>query len=351
MGLKFQESFTPTTKYAGGLLFNKTSTEEFINGIDSIEPTPVSFNNSILWFGKAFHLKKKNKLSSGRSNIILSASLYRYNYLRRPKVAEYSLYKYHNRVTTLGSISYTKQSYYKTNYLYSFGRIEDIPNGSLATLTFGPEIDDDYKIRFYSSLCISSGHFLKNLGYIYAGLDVGFFTNDEGEIEQGMINLRLRYFTKLYKLGDFKFRHFVKIKYTDGINRYNDEFLYLNNSQGIRGFNTDSLYSRKRLVINLENAFFSPLYIYGFRFVFYSFVDLGFLGPHHKNIFSNKLYSGIGIGVRFRNEKLVFRTFQIQLSFYPGSPLDVNKTMLDASGEPRLRPDNFKIEAPEILKY
>jgi len=68
-------------------------------------------------------------------------------------------------------------------------------------------------------------------------------------------------------------------------------------------------------------------------------------------ILSNNLYSGIGVGVRLRNERLVFNTFQIKLSYYPASPSGAKREYINLSGEPKLRPDYFYISEPKIIEF
>ena len=68
-------------------------------------------------------------------------------------------------------------------------------------------------------------------------------------------------------------------------------------------------------------------------------------------IFSNRLYSGIGAGIRLRNEKLVFNTFQIKFTFYPAAPAGSDKEYISASGEKKLKPDYFFTSAPEIIDF
>ena len=49
----------------------------------------------------------------------------------------------------------------------------------------------------------------------------------------------------------------------------------------------------------------------------YGFADLGILG-YNGNLFKNGFYSTIGIGVRIKNEHLIFRTINIRLGFAVG---------------------------------
>ncbi|MFC2138666.1 hypothetical protein ACFLTE_10860, partial [Bacteroidota bacterium] len=65
----------------------------------------------------------------------------------------------------------------------------------------------------------------------------------------------------------------------------------------------------------------------------------------------DKFYSGVGVGVRLRNEFLVFETFQLRFSFYPKIPEDADPSWIIISDEAYRKPRSFSFEEPQILKY
>lgn len=342
--------FTPSTKYAVGLLINKSSTIEGFEYYDTLSPTEIKYNHTNFWLGRSFPLKSRNLLESSRQNLTISSAVYHYHFTETPFSNENIFQNFQSRTLYLGSISYNKQGFYKTNYLYSFGRTEDIPYGMILTIIAGPEFNQ-FNNRFYTGLSLSRGTYLIKLGYLYYGFDLGFFNAQNMKIDQGTLHLRSRYFTKLIKIGDYRFRQFAKFTYSMGYNRNKDEFITINNSLGIRGFRSKELKDEKKMVLNLESVFFSPLYVYGFRFVFYGFADLALMGSKKDFLLNQRLYSGFGLGMRIRNEKLVFRTIQLQLAIYPGAPADVKNYLFEISGEPRLHPENFEVKSPKIIEY
>ncbi|NJK86664.1 MAG: hypothetical protein HC906_12535 [Bacteroidales bacterium] len=68
-----------------------------------------------------------------------------------------------------------------------------------------------------------------------------------------------------------------------------------------------------------------------------------------ENGLGSKAYSGLGAGVRLRNERLIFNTLQIRLAFYPVVPNDAKYQVFQLTGEERLRFENFYISSPEII--
>jgi len=344
-----REFFTPESKYAGGLQYRNSQYDEYVKNKIVKDTFNLDYEFTKMFISRSFPLMRK-KSTEYRTNIITSLAYLKYDYFDGPYVSEVSLYEYQSRAMVLGELSYSRHNFYKTNYIYSFGRTEDIPLGLLTSIKMGYE-KNKFKSRIYSQLSISSGYYYPQAGYLYNSFDLSFFTKIHGLKEQGAIKYTFDYFTELFTIGRFRFRQFVKLNYVSGFNRYEDEYVSLNKGNGIRGFSTDSLYYNKKMVINFESVLFTPLYFYGFRYVFYGFFDIGFTGPSGKKIITNKPYTGFGLGLRIRNDRLVFRTIQIQFGVYPGAPDDVDLLKTGISGEPRLRPKNFYVKEPKIFTY
>ena len=132
---------------------------------------------------------------------------------------------------------------------------------------------------------------------------------------------------------------------------YADEFLTFGKGEAVTGFRNDSLRGQKRLSVNLETVVFSPLKVYGFRFIFFGFTDLAFLGSTNENILAPSRVTGIGAGVRIRNDNLILNTFQIRLGYYPGLPVYSRADHVYFSGEPLLKPRNFDAGPPSLIVY
>ena len=62
-------------------------------------------------------------------------------------------------------------------------------------------------------------------------------------------------------------------------------------------------------------------------------------------------FSGFGLGVRIRNERLVFETITLRLGYYPNHPEKSFPLFLDVYGEQRLNPKNFYVKKPAIIRY
>ena len=149
----------------------------------------------------------------------------------------------------------------------------------------------------------------------------------------------------------FKFRHFISTNFVQGINRFKDEFIGIGDDHDIYGFRYGLPLGTKKIFLNYEADAFTPYYLYGFRFVFFGFMDFGLIGPDTKKLHDGLFYSGFGIGARIRNERLVFPTISIRLGYYPNHPEKDIPLFLHFSGEERLNIDNFNVTKPKIVSF
>jgi hypothetical protein len=271
------------------------------------------------------------------------------NIFRRPDIDSQSYYALQKKSIFLGSVAYSRQKYFKTNLLYSYGRTEDIPYGSMFRLTAGIE-RNEFKHRYYISPEFSFGTSAANLGYIgfYGGY--GTFINIS-KAEQGVLSLKTLFYSNLVNIGRQRVRNFVNIDYTRGFNRYSDEELNIPGENGFAGFRNDSIMGGQRIRLSLESVIFTPGNFYGFRFAFFGFANLAFLAGTNQIISSGSTVTGFGLGIRIRNDNLVFKTFQIRIGYYPSPPQYSDFKYINISGEQLLRPRNFDPGPPALIPY
>ncbi|MCB8999595.1 MAG: hypothetical protein H6540_05950 [Bacteroidales bacterium] len=351
-GLQFNRKFfTPNTKYAGGAAaYHQSSVQNIWNPDSGYFKQVVSFNSSDIWIGRAFKLNKNAMIDKNRLNLILASRFYKLSFFDRPEPTRNLYYNYQDKSVWLNTIALSAQSFYQSNLIYSYGRTEDIPIGSLLNFTMGPEFGE-FENRFYTSLSYARGNYLTNLGYLYFKINEGGFITNSGNFEQAVFQFQLKYFSNLFIFGQFKFRQFINFGYTKGIKRYEDDRLTINDKYGLRGFNEPYVYGQQRFTMNWESVAFSPWYVYGFRFTFFGYIDFALLGPENSSIIYQDVYTGIGIGTRIKNERLVFPTFSFRFGFFPNLQNIPLGDRMHFSGEPRLKPNNFYLTNPGMVDY
>lgn len=349
--IKISRDFiTPATRFGGGFEYSKINKQFTLETIDTTIPnvtTDYEFYDG--WFGYSHPVisKSNNKL---RQNYFISSRAQLYNNFERPFASESYFYEFYSRNTYLASIGYTWQGYHSTRLVYGFGNTEDLPYGAMIKLTGGYE-DNEFGSRQYYGTTLTASKCVDKFGYLSGTIELGGFYRDK--VEQGTATVDLLHITPLFGSDRHHFRNIITANFTQGINRFEDEFTLIEDEDGIRGIANNLLKGDKRFYANNEFVYYSPHYIYGFRFVYFAYVDAGMINSNNSTLINNPIYVGAGIGVRIRNERLVFNTIQLRFSFFPLAPgiSEGNKEYINFTSYPQYRMPEFAIRKPEIISF
>lgn len=353
----YRPFLTPDIKYAGSIELNHTQiNSRVVDRDDSVRLVPLTYNYTDVWFGRSFRLfyRRSSSDERGRSRLILAIRNTNYLYSRRPSVTADTNQIYQNSRTTLFSVAYSRRKYVRDVLIYGFGRTEDVPVGQSIVGIAGFD-NAELGRRLYTGFNYSQGRYIGRLGYLYGLVSLGAYIGPYG-LEQGVFSLETNYFSRLLKTRWGNTRHFFNSRYTTGIDRFQNEYISLGNSNnnlntdGI-GINTDALRGTKRLFVNYENILFSRVSIIGFRVAFMASVNLGLVSFPDRSLLKGPLYQGYGIGFRLRNENLTFNSFQIRLTYYPNIPGNTIPFRQAFEAIPTLRFRDFDVSAPQIIPY
>lgn len=347
-GIRIYRNFiTPEIKYAGGIDINKSNI--LLNRIfpDTTIEFYTKFNQQDLWLGRSWLIRETD--DGVRANIQVGARFDRTRYLDRPVVEKDTNQQFFDRNLYLVSVGFSQRSYEKSALILGYGRTEDIPSGYLLEFTTGKEVNEFYN-RTYLGWRLSTGRYFGRLGYIRPSLHLGGFVR-KSRVDQGVFSLQGDYFSPLYRVKKFNFRQFLRLRYTTGINRYDNEYININNQNGVRGLNYTFLRGTRKLAFSSETVAFTPYYIIGFRFAFFAFFDLALVNADNSKLLKNQLYQGYGLGVRLRNENLAINTIQVRLAWYPVTPPTTSGLGFDLSGQAPLRISDFRVEEPSVIGF
>jgi hypothetical protein len=283
------------------------------------------------------------------SRIVLGLRYTNNNVFDHPYILPETYYNLQKYKLFLGSFSFSMRKFYKANLIYNYGRTEDIPFGGSVSIVSGRELNE-FKKRTYLGATISVGETLGGLGYIQSSAGVGTFFNG-ARTEQGVFSVRTSFISRLYYIGNYKIRNFLKADYIRGFDRYKDERLYFIRKNGFSGFRNDSIGNAQRLVVGIESVLFTPVNFYGFRFAGYLFADGGALYGLNEGIGKSIFLASVGIGLRIRNDNLILNTFQIRFGYFPNPPRYSNTEPLIFSGEQLLEPVTFEPLPPSPVPY
>lgn len=344
-----ERNFSATAlKYAGGIGALKQTQPYYSFDFDSTYT--LASQAMDIWLGRAFTLKPSGNSTNYRRQLAFATRVSRYSFdSNLPTDKSYNL-AFHDRTIIMGGISFSTQRFYQNRLVYGFGRTEDISQGFKIQLIGGYEYSN-YTERVYVGTSISTGK-LHAIGYNLIKFSVGSYLR-YSELEQGVYRLDINNFSNLWRLGTCRIRQFVNINYTAGINRYygEGESIYLRGKDGLRGLSLPDIRGNHRLSLNLETVLFTPYAPVDFRTAFYVFADMGIIAQNAQSIMNGANYTGFGIGIRVRNENLVFRTLQIRLAFYPHLPVGAIPKYINISGVSSNRFESFYPTPPTQLQF
>jgi hypothetical protein len=342
--------YSPFAKWAAGIsLANQSVNDSFMNTNLINIPLHLKFNSQDYWVGKAQQIFKGNTEDQRATNLILTARYYHILYSEKPIELDDPLQMYANEELFLLGIGVSTRKYIQDKYVFNYGIVEDVPVGAAYAVTMGFQ-NRNKTDRLYLGIRYSFGNYY-DWGYLSSNFEYGTFFR-KTKAEQGAFTAGIDYFTNLFELGNWRFRQFVKPQLTLGINRFTYEYLTINNGNGLRGFNSESLKGTKKIVFTLQTQSYSPWNAWGFRFGPYFIYSLGILGNKVSGFKHSKVFSQISLGVLIKNDFLVFNIFQFSVAFYPIIPDEgYNIFKLDPNATTDFGFRDFTIGKPEVVSY
>jgi hypothetical protein len=314
---------------------------------DSISPTYNEEMSASL--GYAFNPTEKDNTFVISTRFLNKNPLYKN--VDRPDNPQ--IFQYIGNRMALIQLSLFKQRYFRTRMVNSFGKPENFAYGYNVSAQFGySEWSQFPKKGVYSSFKIAANKLYSTGSLYFEGVISSFF--DKKKPFEGVLKLKLDMFSSLYNIGNQSYRHFLTIDYAKrldyipGFRNYNIVFDKLVSMQ-FR--NQTNFIATEKLMIKTEGNLFTSLNVLGFRFLFYSFADFGWVGDNSRNLLNkNNIYWGAGLGIRVRNDLLVFRTIEFKVGYYPKmNQHGFNQFTNFGSSTPNVSP-NFTPKYPEEIE-
>jgi len=274
-------------------------------------------NEQDYWLGYAFDLRPFDPATTYQNRFNIAGRVTRTVYSEKPDFDSLNLFQ--DNTFFLGRLGFSYRTYYQDRYVFGLGRTEDIPLITMVELLFGLE-QGARSSRPYYGLKTGYSFHSDHLGYVYAGFQTGAFRSHDKWLNRTSI-LELLYFSHLYAIGRFTWRHYIGSRYTYSFDpSWPQDVLDINDQGGLRGFSDSYLRGNKKLVFNYEADTFVPLKFLGFQLAVILFADFGLISSINNPLSSSRLYQGYGFGFRIRNEHLILPQFQFMFGFYPNTP-------------------------------
>lgn len=311
--------YSPFAKWAGGINLNQQFRTDTLTDANLVYARQnFKYNSHDFWAGYAFRLFKENTENSRVTNLIVSGRFLNVAYLESPTV-EYDVDDFYSSERFfLSGIGISTRKYVEDKYIFKNGITEDVPIGRIFGITAGYQFKNNNE-RFYFGGQASFGNYFR-WGFLSLNFELGTFFN-KSITNQTAFAFQANYFTNLMAIGKWKVRQFIKPQLTIGINRQNSigDQLTINDDYGIQGFKT-ALYGNQKLMLTFQTQTYSPWKVFGFRLNPFFNYTIAMLGDEENGLRESKAFSKIGIGLIITNDYLVFRTFQLSLSYYPTIP-------------------------------
>ncbi len=255
---------------------------------------------------------------------------------------------YNDKKGVLGELTFFRQEFVKTNYIYGFGTTEDVPYGYNIAFTGGwyRQLALD---RPYAGINANKYVFTDKGEFFQYYLRSGAFFN-KNRLEDASVLVGANLYSRLYVFKNFKLRDYLKISYTNLTNRVTSEPLRIDNPLGLQYIRADSLYGSQRLSLYSETYLVSSRKIFGFQLSPFLFGNLTFLAKEKKSLLKSDLFTGFGGGVRTRNENLIFGTIELRMMYFPRTVQDMNSFKIRIKANLRFRYNSRYIKAPDLIQ-
>jgi hypothetical protein len=317
-------------------------------GLDSVYDNQLKYKYRVLdgWLGRNL---TTNRISSeqefNRFRYLVSLRIMDQRFLEKPLQfrSQYS-YSFANTFAVLGGLSAYRQRFYKTSYIYGFGRNEDLPSGVDASLVSGFTYKEHRK-RLYSGLSFNYNYVTAKqrfFNYTMAG-GSSFY---KGKAEDVSVLGSLEYFGRLHNWNRWKQRIFFNGSVAKQWNPLLDEPLLMESKYGISGYHNEYLPGNLRMVLQMESVFFSPLSVMYFRFAPFVFGNLAYF----KNSWLKRTVPMVGGGIRCRNESLVLGTIELKGTYFLKEDVNGTKYSIGIRTNLRYRYNQNFIKRPQMIE-
>jgi hypothetical protein len=333
--------YTANARLAGGLEVSENNSNNAFNKPDSLY-REYRYRLGDIWAGYNIGIRKQYKDDNRRRQFV-ALRYFNQHFLTKPLLDSFDA-RYTNKKYLLGQYTWYKIDFYRTNYIYGFGRTEDLPVGMMRKITTGPVQVDSLR-RWYVGW--EFDHWLVDKYTNYWNYTIALGTNIyQRQWQDNSAFFNMAWFSRLYSFPKFKLRQFANINYAGIFNHHVYEPLYIDNNYGLDEFRTDSVTGLQRITAGTETTMYTRWQILGFKIGFFAFGRASLISPVHIDLLKGNLYSSIGGGIRTRNENLIFGTIELRFTWFPRTAYDVNNISLNISSNLRLRFTGSFVQAP-----
>lgn len=341
-GVEVNKDFIRPTDYAVGASIIRK--REYVNIYELDTTIKTTWKTFDFWGGRSLYIPKL------KNSIFFSGRFSHLGYLERPAVSPTLNPYFHDESILLTEVGLYRERFRTTNRIYGYGINEYVAYGYKLGINTGYSWGE-FGNRWYLGMNVSGGTFTR-LGYFGGSIGLGSYLNHhDGKFYRSALVSEFTYFSNLRGRSRYPVRQFLTVGVTRGWNR-------LDGYREVIGFTDDMqlramkyrAFGQNRLLLNSETVVFTPWHLYEFRFAMFAFLDMGLIG-NDGNFFRNDFYSTLGLGVRIKNEHLIFNTVTIRLGVALGKHGLVESQYFRVDNSERMNLMRFIPQKPVIVPY
>jgi hypothetical protein len=311
---------TPNSKWTWGFDWNNANNENVFTSkwSDSLFNSTYNYNlkHFDAWIGYQLF---SNQISLAANNVHYFVQVRFLENIFKQRPTDYLAQidkNYQNIEAYLGSFTLFKQKIIRTQYLYGFGRNEDLPTGKSMVITSGNYRREQSSLP-YVGIKLESYKLLSNENYRHGTLSAGSSYAD-GQLQDVRVIASIEQINKLrYLESGYKYRSIINLSFTQTLKNKFNEALLISSSYGIPQLNKERIYGGTRITANWESVWYNSRSFYGFRTSPFAFGNITYLRTVGQPIDKGDIYSSIGSGMRIRNENLIFGTIELRAFYFP----------------------------------
>ena len=256
---------------------------------------------------------------------------------------------YQNIRAYLSSFTLFKQKIIRTQYLYGFGRNEDLPTGKSMVITTGTYSREKYTLP-YLGIKLESYKLLANENFRHGSISAGS-SYDDGQLQDVRFIASIEQINKLrYLESGYKYRSIINLSFTQTLKNKFNEALLISSSYGIPQLNKERIYGGTRITANWESVWYNSRSFFGFRTSPFAFGNITYLRTVGQPIGNGDIYSSIGSGMRVRNENLIFGTIELKAFYFPRTNLQVSPWNISLITNLRYKYNSSIISKPDFVQ-
>ena len=256
---------------------------------------------------------------------------------------------YQNIRGYLSSFTLFKQRIIRTQYLYGFGRNEDLPTGKSIVITTGTYSREKNALP-YLGIKLENYKLLSNENFRHGSLSLGS-SYDDGQLQDVRFMASIEQINKLrYLESGYKYRSIINLSFTQTLKNKFNEALLISSSYGIPQLDKERIYGGTRISANWESVWYNSRSFFGFRTSPFAFGNITYLRTVGQPIGNGDIYSSIGSGMRLRNESLIFGTIELKAFYFPRTNLQVSPWNLSLITNLRYKYNSSIISKPDFVQ-